>query len=60
MLRGNCLTPPVSAWRRCHPPLRGGKTMQHPWALQRGIDLLVDAYPLILSVLGRCADGARW
>jgi hypothetical protein len=34
--------------------------MLHLWALQRGIDLLVDAYPLILSLLGRCADGARW
>jgi hypothetical protein len=43
--------PPVSAWRRCHPPQMGGKRTPHPRASQRGIRLRVDAYPLIFSVL---------
>ena len=25
---GNLLTPPVIAWRRCHPPLRGGNRIR--------------------------------
>jgi hypothetical protein len=50
---GNRLTPPVSAWRRCHPPLREGmktrsltKTYAHRGTLIRQ----VHAYPRVFSV----------
>jgi hypothetical protein len=45
-----------SSWTFRGLRLRGGKRTQHPRALQRGIHLPVDAYPLILSVPSTAAD----
>ena len=48
----NLLTPPFIAWRRCHPPLRGGKKARRVTYIQPISHTHVAAYPLIASALG--------